>query len=328
MNDLISVIVPIYNVEKYLDRCIESIVNQTYKNLEIILVDDGSSDNCPKMCDKWAKKDNRIKVIHKENRGVSSARNTGINNVNGNYIVFVDSDDFLEDNALYLMTKRINNYDILICSNYNITNNKKNKNLFSDKEIGIYNLNSLIQHFFNNYNSFVLNVPWNKLYKTNIIKKYNLKFKEDIELGEDFMFNIDYFMYCNNILITNDIIYNYRFSDNGLARKKREIDYYWDNEKKINIYLISTLKKFDKYSQNESIINHFLIYKTRYIFYTICNLSEYTKMEKKKELKKICKSVIDFNIKINKLNSLKEKIWILLIRATSTNIIYNKLKER
>lgn len=97
MNDpLISVIVPVYKVEKYLDECVESIVNQTYRNLEIILVDDGSPDNCPQMCDDWAKRDARIRVIHKENGGLSSARNAGLDVCTGEYISFIDSDDWLE----------------------------------------------------------------------------------------------------------------------------------------------------------------------------------------------------------------------------------------
>lgn len=97
MSCKISVVIPVYKAEKYLDRCVESVVNQTYKNLEIILVDDGSPDNCPKMCDKWAKKDKRIKVIHKENGGVSSARNEGIKIATGDYITFCDADDELTE---------------------------------------------------------------------------------------------------------------------------------------------------------------------------------------------------------------------------------------
>ena len=95
---LISVIVPVYKVERYLDECVESIVNQTYHNLEIVLVDDGSPDNCPQMCDDWAKKDERIRVIHKENGGVSSARNAGLDICTGDYISFIDSDDWIPSN--------------------------------------------------------------------------------------------------------------------------------------------------------------------------------------------------------------------------------------
>ncbi|MDI1303790.1 MAG: glycosyltransferase, partial [bacterium] len=92
-NELISIIIPIYGVEKYIDKCILSVINQTYKNLEIILVDDGSPDNCPAICDQYAKKDSRIRVIHKINGGLSSARNSGIDIATGKYITFVDSDD-------------------------------------------------------------------------------------------------------------------------------------------------------------------------------------------------------------------------------------------
>lgn len=96
MEPLLSIIVPIYNVEQYLERCIESIINQTYKNLEIILVDDGSKDNSGTIADTYASKDNRIKVIHKENGGLSDARNHGLDQAKGKYIIFIDSDDFID----------------------------------------------------------------------------------------------------------------------------------------------------------------------------------------------------------------------------------------
>ena len=104
-NPKISVIVPVYKVEKYLDKCVESIVNQTYKNLEIILVDDGSPDNCPAMCDEWAEKDERIRVIHKENGGLADARNAGMDIATGDYIGFVDSDDWIEPNMYEVLLK-------------------------------------------------------------------------------------------------------------------------------------------------------------------------------------------------------------------------------
>ena len=107
MDSLVSVIVPVYKVEEYLDRCVESIINQTYKNLEIILVDDESPDLCPQKCDDWAVRDSRIKVIHKKNAGVSFARNDGLEAVRGEFLTFVDSDDYLSYDAIEVMLERI-----------------------------------------------------------------------------------------------------------------------------------------------------------------------------------------------------------------------------
>ena len=100
--DLITIVIPVYKVEKYLEKSINSVINQTYQNLEIILVDDGSPDNCPQICEKYAKKDNRIKVIHKENGGLSDARNAGIDIAKGKYITFIDSDDYVTDDYVEL----------------------------------------------------------------------------------------------------------------------------------------------------------------------------------------------------------------------------------
>ena len=129
MEDLISVIVPIYNVEKYINRCIDSIIEQTYTNLEIILVDDGSTDNSGSICDEYAKKDNRIKVIHKENGGVSSARNVGLDTAIGQYITFVDSDDYIEKKYCEILLKTLKKQkaDCVACGYNRIYKNKEEK---------------------------------------------------------------------------------------------------------------------------------------------------------------------------------------------------------
>ena len=106
VNGLVTVVLPIYNVEKYLDRCINSVVNQTYSNIEILLIDDGSTDGCPKKCDDWAAQDSRIHVIHKENQGLGMARNTGIENSSGEFICFFDSDDFIAPDTVEKAYKR------------------------------------------------------------------------------------------------------------------------------------------------------------------------------------------------------------------------------
>ena len=124
MDEKISVIVPVYNVEQYLERCVESIINQTYKNLEIILVDDGSTDNSGKLCDELAKKDNRIKVIHKENGGLSDARNRGIEEAAANIVGFIDSDDYIDKDMYEVLFENLKKTgaNLSMCGHYDVFN--------------------------------------------------------------------------------------------------------------------------------------------------------------------------------------------------------------
>lgn len=168
MDSLISVIVPIYNVEKYLDRCVDSVINQTYKNLEIILVDDGSTDNCPKMCDDYAKKDSRIKVVHKKNGGLSDARNAGMKVATGEYVSFIDSDDYISLDFYETLLQTIvdNDSDIVECSVVKFYEDNNFDEYSDDLKVTnydtLYALDGLI-----NENPFKQHV-WNKLYKSSV----------------------------------------------------------------------------------------------------------------------------------------------------------------
>ena len=146
---LISVIVPVYNTEKYLEKCVMSILNQTYKNLEIILIDDGSTDNSPQICDSLAEKDNRITVIHQPNGGVSSARNTGLDNTHGDYIMFVDSDDYIAPNMIEFLSENIGDTDIAMCG-YNSVD--ENGNLSPQENVtvadGIISIDTFWNYFY------------------------------------------------------------------------------------------------------------------------------------------------------------------------------------
>lgn len=169
-NPLISVIVPIYKVEKYLNRCIESIVNQTYSNLEIILVDDGSPDYCPQMCDDWAVKDNRIKVIHKENGGLSDARNAGMKIATGEYISFIDSDDYVSldffETLLSIMTNEQS--DIVECSVVKFYEYGSINEYLDDSDILSFETESALSGLISE-KPFHQHV-WNKLYKADTVK--------------------------------------------------------------------------------------------------------------------------------------------------------------
>ncbi len=169
-NELISVIVPIYNVDNYLEKCIDSIINQSYKNLEIILIDDGSTDDCGIICDKYKKNDERIIVIHKKNEGLSSARNKGLDIAKGNLISFIDGDDYIEHNMLATLKKNMEKYesDISICCCNHIKNNKK-YNRFCNTSIKEFVSEGKCKYL-NMYNEYspLSNCVWNKLYKKEI----------------------------------------------------------------------------------------------------------------------------------------------------------------
>ena len=170
MNDLISVIVPIYKVEKYLNKCVDSLINQTYRNLEIILVDDGSPDNCPIICDDYANKDDRVKVIHKSNGGLSDARNAGMKVATGKYISFIDSDDYISLDFMETMlnTMILKEADIVECDIVKFYDHSKtieiNDNLNIRTFDAIEGMSSLILE--KEFHQYV----WNKLYKTEIIR--------------------------------------------------------------------------------------------------------------------------------------------------------------
>lgn len=175
----ITIIIPIYNVEKYLNKCIDSVVNQTYKNLEILLVDDGSTDASHAICDEWQIKDTRVKAIHKNNGGVSSARNIGLAAATGDYIVFIDSDDWVVDNFVETLYKSIikNDADIAICEYLEI--NEDNKNISSQfNRVRLVDKTTTGKDLLKDlvFEKFCSVVVWNKIYKKSIFS--NLRFKE------------------------------------------------------------------------------------------------------------------------------------------------------
>ncbi len=167
--ELVTIIIPVYKVEQYLDKCVESVVNQTYKNLEIILVDDGSPDNCPAMCDEWAKKDSRIKVIHKKNGGLSDARNAGLNEMAKNgYVIFLDSDDYLSPTTCEDLLGLVKKYeaDVAICNFARVNEDGKIENVNNENVVTIFEGNDRFD-LLNIYPVQTI-VAWGKIYKKDI----------------------------------------------------------------------------------------------------------------------------------------------------------------
>jgi len=205
----VSVIVPIYKVEKYIHRCIDSILNQTYTSLEIILVDDGSPDNCGKIIDKYKVKDNRIKVIHKKNGGLSDARNAGMKIASGEFIVFVDSDDWLEKNMIELMIQSNRYYRADIVQSaffYAYENKRLIDNRYSSRKDESVLLNKKSLMFELVINEKVKNFAWGKLYKTELIK--DIPFKEGV-LFEDVFWAHQVMHRVNKFVIIHKPLYNY-----------------------------------------------------------------------------------------------------------------------
>ena len=216
---LVSIIIPIYNSEEYLERCFESLVNQTYDNIEIIAINDGSTDNSLELCYKWEKLDSRIKVFSKKNGGISSARNYGITQSKGDYYSFIDSDDDVSYNFIELLVRNLemNQVDVSMCG---INKIYTYKNKIDNKSSRINNIKLDRDAFLeyieleNSYDSFV----WNKLFKKDIVN--NTMFEEDIFMNEDTIFMLKLCMQNPTFYYEDQKLYNYYLHNDSISRKK------------------------------------------------------------------------------------------------------------
>lgn len=220
--DLISIVVPIYNVELYLDKCVKSIINQTYKKLEIILVDDGSPDNCGRMCDKYAEQDKRIKVIHKQNGGVASARDEGMHAAIGEYIMFVDSDDYIEDNTVEILENaaRRNNSDLVKFRYDKITNGEHQFYQFEyfpkEKTVKKEDFKLFVYPFF--LEGYMMNSMATSFVRRKCIE--NSKMNRVVSFGEDLLFNLSYIEKINSVTFINNPLYKYCTNTSSITKTK------------------------------------------------------------------------------------------------------------
>lgn len=208
---LISIIVPVYKAELFLHQCIQSILNQSFTDFELILINDGSPDNSGEICNEYRAIDSRARVIHEKNGGVSKARNTGIEESIGEYIMFCDADDFVEPNWCEEMINHTIENSLVISAYY--LNDLKNgvdnkKHVFLGKEGDYFSFNK--KDIFPFYQEHFINSPWNKIYRSSIIKDHHIRFNEELSIGEDLLFNLDYLKHADDeILVVNKPIYNY-----------------------------------------------------------------------------------------------------------------------
>lgn len=213
----VSVIVPVYNAENTISKCIDSVLNQTFENYEVVLINDGSTDNSKIICQKYLKKDSRIKLLDQENSGVSSSRNAGLQAAQGKYIYFIDSDDWIESHLLDNLVRNSVKSELAICG-YNrfLYNGMEYK---FEKSISLRNETMKLDVYLNDLNRFydriVMQPLWNKLYRRNIIVENNIKFNDQLSLGEDILFNLDYLKHVKRISTVNSNLYNYVIFNEG-----------------------------------------------------------------------------------------------------------------
>lgn len=298
MKDLISIIVPIYNVERYLDKCIQSIINQTYSKLEIILIDDGSPDDCPQLCDEWAKKDSRIKVVHKKNGGLSSARNSGLDIFTGKYVAFVDSDDWIDEKYIETLYKNLikHNVDISMVS-YNRHETDNIFNPYSGVDSRVITKDEAIKDFCY-FRKNLAGGTWDKLCKAELFK--TLRFPVGLN-SEDRYTNAVIYSKSNSIYYDNTPLYSYRIRENSICTAKFNSHFF--DEEKVAELAIKYLQKNNYANDND--LHNFRMSVCRNILYKLSVMNadkkyikEYLKKTRSYYWKTISNKEVGLNFKV------------------------------
>lgn len=281
MNPKVSIIVPCWGVERYLDRCVESLVNQTLKDIEIILVDDESPDRVPEMCDEWAKKDSRIKVIHKKNGGLGYARNSGLEIAKGEYVAFLDSDDYVDLQAYETVFNEAikDNLDVCYFQRRRVDQNDRRIEISTQKHKDVYYGRERVDMYMMN---LIGHKPTDHIQRTesfsvcmgimrrSIIEKHKCRFpSEKIVASEDLLFQLDFLPYVERVIILPNVFYNYyinfasitqNYSDEKRDRMKRLLD---EIKNKLNGTRYSSTFKLHYYSQVLRIYRTILKFESR-----------------------------------------------------------------
>ncbi|WP_432737423.1 glycosyltransferase family 2 protein [Pediococcus pentosaceus] len=216
MNKLVSIVIPIYNVEDFLESCLNSVKNQSYKDIEVLLVDDGSKDNSKKICDEFIEIDDRFKYVYQKNSGVSSARNNGMRNARGEYITFVDGDDYLDKDHIEKMVNGLSQSELAISGRKNVTQNGIETEFKYDKDI-TFDSKELIDQILKT--GIVYSFPWNKIYKLKILHDNGIQFDESLDYGEDLVFNIQYALLTRKSTLITGSTYNYVHRENSVSNQ-------------------------------------------------------------------------------------------------------------
>ncbi|SDH60545.1 Glycosyl transferase family 2 [Pseudobutyrivibrio sp. 49] len=249
MSAAVSVIIPVYNKERYLSRCIESVLNQTFHDFELILVDDGSEDNSLNICKKYEEVNNHIVVIHQDNQGVSVARNNGIKAAIGEYILFVDADDYLNEDMIEKMYQSAKDQcvNLVICGYNLIMNNKVKK---CSEKTGLYSMSDFMGIMARWRVDPLIGSPCNKLIKRRIILDNMLTYVPNTIYAEDYNFNISLFMHIDKLYVIDNCLYNYDLAVSGSLTKKNTINpnILWKNQTRVLNNILELEKKYERES--------------------------------------------------------------------------------
>ena len=323
----VSIIVPVYNAEFYLRPCIDSILNQTYKNIEIILVDNGSTDSSRLICEEYSKKHDNIKFDFQEKKGPSATRNKGIDLATGEYIQFVDSDDYIEkDMTEKLVSSMAGKADLAICGFNTLTIGDKNTKLqkMIPQFSGVISIEEFNKKFGELFNANLINSPCNKLYNKNLIKKNRILFKEDVNIGEDLLFNLQYFKQCTNISLLNESLYNYLRINNITTLTSSYKEDFFINQKMLFESVREYLCENNTYDSNKDFIEN------RYTFSIIGCFENLFHKNSNLNYRLIKKEIIEIILDEDVINSIEyflkgdaqRRLIGYCIKNKSANLIY------
>lgn len=320
-NSVVSIIIPVYNAEESLHNCVESVLDQTYQHIEIIMVNDGSTDCSKDICEYYASMDQRIKVIHQQNAGPSAARNKGIEHATGDYIQFIDADDYMKPIMTEELVKAMSkNAQLVICGYQAIYGTLLKK--YMPSRTGVYKQSDFMQYIGELYKDILLPSPCNKLYDATLINQFQLRFLEHIKVGEDLLFNLAYIKICPAIRIIDSLLYNYVIQDDHSLSRAFNKNFF-ANQRMLHDQVKTFLQRESYYSKkNKYFLN--VIYANS-IINSLGNLfhqnSALTATEKKEQIREIIANVnlkqeVDFN------NSVQAKIIGQMIKMKSVHQIY------
>jgi len=317
----VSIIVPVYNSEKFIAKCIESILAQTYDNFELLLINDGSTDNSLKICNEYSRLDKRIKVTTIENSGPSIARNVGLDIAKGELIQFVDSDDYLDNKMVELMVNAIGDkHELAICGYKSVFNNRE---VTVSPVPGFFGFYEFISNFGEFYKNLQFQYLWNKIYLARIIKKYELRFDETTKRGEDILFNLDYLNHCKSIFIIDNPLYYYNHYNLNSLTMSYNKNLFEDQQrifKKVRLFL----KNHDQYESNKTVIERLYINRVISCFDNLfASNNDLTKNDKIIEISRLINHEdVRKSLKYYKGRGIKWIILKLMIKYKVPKVIY------